>query len=222
MILFSGGPLTFIPALRAAFIAELGFGPEDVLEAPHMELLPAIGAALAQDGSRRPVAPFRAVRSCWAPASSHGPPKRTALPPCSQTRPNGSAGRKRAGSTASSGCRCAQLAGEPCFLGVDSGSTTTKMVLIDRQGRLVFTHYANNGGNAIGAAREGLEKLREAFAACEQPPQIARSVVTGYGEDLIRTAFGLDEGIVETLAHFRGAKPLTRTYPSSWTSAART
>ena len=98
------------------------------------------------------------------------------------------------------------VAGEPCFLGVDSGSTTTKMVLVDRQGRLVFTHYTNNSGNAIGAARDGMEKLREAFAACEQPPQIARSVATGYGEDLVRTAFGLDEGIVETVAHFRGAK----------------
>ena len=98
------------------------------------------------------------------------------------------------------------VAGEPCFLGIDSGSTTTKIVLVDTQGRLAFTHYAGNNGNAIQAAQEGLELLRTEFDRCAEPPQVARSTSTGYGEDLIKAAFGLDDGIVETVAHFRGAK----------------
>jgi predicted CoA-substrate-specific enzyme activase len=99
-----------------------------------------------------------------------------------------------------------QVEGEPCFLGVDSGSTTSKVVVIDKRGRVMFTHYTNNNGNAIRATQEGLQKLRQSFADCVQPPSIARTVATGYGEDLIRAAFGLDEGMVETLAHYQAAK----------------
>ncbi len=57
------------------------------------------------------------------------------------------------------------------------------------------------------------------FATCQQPPEIARSTATGYGEDLISTAFGLDDGIVETVAHFRGAKafdPGSILHPRHW------
>ena len=99
-----------------------------------------------------------------------------------------------------------QMNGSPCFLGIDSGSTTTKLVLIDERGRIAFDYYCNNDGNAIGAVRRGLEEIQRLFAGCSTPPRIARSVVTGYGEDLIRTAFDCDEGMVETLAHFRAAR----------------
>ena len=213
MILFSGGPLTFIPALRAAFIAELGFGPEDVLEAPHMELLPATGAALAQacpepsrrNGSQRPFH-LAALTELLGTRSSSQPAEAHRLAPLFADEAEWHRWEKARWQQRIERISVRDVEGEPCFLGVDSGSTTTKMVLVDRQGRLAFTHYTNNSGNAIGAARDGMEKLREAFAACEQPPHIARSVATGYGEDLVRTAFGLDEGIVETVAHFRGAK----------------
>ncbi|HET9492953.1 MAG TPA: acyl-CoA dehydratase activase-related protein, partial [Chloroflexia bacterium] len=204
LVLFSGGPLTFIPALRAAFMKELGFGPDDVLEAPHMELLSACGAALAQNGNGRAMRLSELGAVLGAPVSPEADTHR--LAPLFADEADLESWEKARWQHRIERVSVSEAGGEPCFLGVDSGSTTTKMALIDRQGRLVFTHYANNGGNAIGAAREGLEKLREEFAACWQPPRIERSAATGYGEDLIRTAFGLDEGIVETVAHFRGAK----------------
>ncbi|MHC1783437.1 MAG: acyl-CoA dehydratase activase-related protein [Anaerolineaceae bacterium] len=92
------------------------------------------------------------------------------------------------------------------FLGIDSGSTTTKVVLIDSLGRLAFNYYANNAGNSLQAAQLGLEKLRQLSRENGFTPTIARSAVTGYGEDLVKAAFGIDEGIVETLAHFRAAQ----------------
>jgi predicted CoA-substrate-specific enzyme activase len=205
MILFSGGPLTFIPALRAAFMAELGFAPEDVLEAPHMELLSASGAALAQDGSQRTLRLSELGEILGGQGTSEATESHR-LAPLFANEFELERWEKARWQHRIERVPVRAVEGEPCFLGVDSGSTTTKMVLIDRQGRLVFTHYDNNSGNAIGAARDGLEKLREEFEACTQPPRIARSAATGYGEDLIRTAFGLDEGIVETVAHFRGAK----------------
>jgi activator of 2-hydroxyglutaryl-CoA dehydratase len=91
-------------------------------------------------------------------------------------------------------------------LGIDSGSTTTKLVLVDDQGQVFFSHYAPNHGNPIRAVQKGLENLRQHFAGMQAPPVIARSAVTGYGEDLIRAAFGCDEGLVETLAHYRAAR----------------
>ncbi|HET9494218.1 MAG TPA: BadF/BadG/BcrA/BcrD ATPase family protein, partial [Chloroflexia bacterium] len=205
LVLFSGGPLTFIPALRAAFMKELGFGPDHVLDAPHMELLSACGAALAQNGNGHAMRLSELGEVLGAPV---GPASADThrLAPLFAGEADLERWEKARWQQRIERVSVSEVGGEPCFLGVDSGSTTTKMALIDRQGRLVFTHYANNGGNAIGAAREGLEKLREEFAACGQPPRIERSAATGYGEDLIRTAFGLDEGIVETVAHFRGAK----------------
>jgi predicted CoA-substrate-specific enzyme activase len=233
MILFSGGPLTFIPTLRAAFMKELDFAPDDVLDAPHMELLSACGAALAQGqgagatptrifGKENigghpkpqqgvPPAPPQLLRlseliELLSARSVAGPIETHRLAPLFADEAEWENWEKARWQHRIERVPVHEVEGEPCFLGVDSGSTTTKMVLIDRQGRLVFTHYTNNGGDAIGAARDGLEKLRQEFAACDQPPRIVRSAATGYGEDLVRTAFGLDEGIVETVAHFRGAK----------------
>jgi len=71
-----------------------------------------------------------------------------------------------------------QVEGEPCFLGVDSGSTTSKVVLIDKIGGVVFSYCSNNDGNAIRAVQKGMQKLRKEMADCEHPPIIARSVAT--------------------------------------------
>ena len=92
------------------------------------------------------------------------------------------------------------------FLGIDSGSTTTKVVLLDKDGNLIASHYDTNKGNPILAANTGLE------ACCNdlrcKSINIIRSAVTGYGEDLIRAAFNIDEGIVETIAHTTAAQKI--------------
>ena len=105
MILFSGGPLTFIPALRAAFIAELGLDPEHVLAVPHMELLTANGAALAQKGGRRPLrlsefAKLMGTRSSLQPAEAHRlAPLFAGQPVLSRGALGRSARRRRSGAT---------------------------------------------------------------------------------------------------------------------------
>ena len=96
--------------------------------------------------------------------------------------------------------------GKPVFLGIDSGSTTTKLCLVDEAGRLLFDRYSPNRGNALQTACEALAEIGELFARVDDPPVIARSAVTGYGEDLLRAAFRCDDGVVETLAHFRAAQ----------------
>ena len=207
-VLFSGGPFTFMPSLKDAFLEVLNLTAEDVVSAESPELLPALGAALAAAG----VVPARQTCSI-----------QDLIDALSVERAHAQSRTNRHGALFESPQhyqdwtefqkthRIERIAVADCadndyFLGIDSGSTTTKVVLIDADGRVAFSHYANNGGNSIQAAQNGLNKIRQAFTGRGFSPRIARSVVTGYGEDLICAAFGMDEGIVETLAHFRAAK----------------
>jgi len=95
---------------------------------------------------------------------------------------------------------------EPTYLGIDSGSTTTKVVLMGKEGDIYFKYYAHNEGNPINAVRYGLQKLKERCQEENVDLRIAGSCSTGYGEDLIRTAFGLNHGMIETLAHYMAAR----------------
>ena len=89
------------------------------------------------------------------------------------------------------------------YLGIDCGSTTTKIVLIGREHQILFHHYAPNKGNPVDVIHEQLKKL---YGLCGDRVHIVSSAVTGYGEALIKSAFGVDHGLVETVAHFRAAR----------------
>lgn len=99
-----------------------------------------------------------------------------------------------------------QLPAEPCFLGIDSGSTTTKLVLINRKQELLFQYYAKNQGSPIRAVQNGLRLLNQEIETSESYIKIAKTAVTGYGEDLIRSLLGMDLGVIETIAHYQAAK----------------
>ena len=89
------------------------------------------------------------------------------------------------------------------YLGIDCGSTTTKLVLIGEDDQILFHHYQSNKGNPADVIREQLTRLYE---LCGDRVHIVSSAVTGYGEALIQNAFGVDFGLVETVAHFRAAR----------------
>ena len=89
------------------------------------------------------------------------------------------------------------------WLGVDCGSTTTKLVLIGEDKSLLYSYYASNKGNPVSVL---LEQLKEIYNLCGDRIKICGSAVTGYGEELIRHAFHIDEGLVETIAHYTAAK----------------
>ncbi|MDR1739883.1 MAG: acyl-CoA dehydratase activase-related protein, partial [Bacteroidales bacterium] len=95
---------------------------------------------------------------------------------------------------------------ETLYLGIDSGSTTTKIVIIDDAQNIVYQRYANNEGNSLKKVSEGLQEFFRQAKEAGVSARIAASAVTGYGEDLIKQAFNLDFGIVETMAHLAGAK----------------
>ncbi|HIY17314.1 MAG TPA: 2-hydroxyacyl-CoA dehydratase, partial [Candidatus Intestinimonas stercorigallinarum] len=90
----------------------------------------------------------------------------------------------------------------PAWLGIDAGSTTTKLALITADGGLLYTYYHSNLGNPVSIV---LEQLREIYRLCGNRIEIKGAAVTGYGEDLIKNAFSCDLGLVETMAHYKAA-----------------
>ncbi len=88
------------------------------------------------------------------------------------------------------------------YLGIDAGSTTTKLVLITSKGELLYQHYCSSMGRPLDIIAA---KLQEIYELAEDRITIASSAVTGYGEDLIKAGLGVDCGIVETVAHYKAA-----------------
>ena len=89
-----------------------------------------------------------------------------------------------------------------CYLGIDSGSTTTKLALIDSEGALMYYHYGSNKGSPLKSV---IKELRKLYARMPSGTWIANATVTGYGEGLIRAALRVDLGEIETIAHYKAA-----------------
>lgn len=204
-VMFCGGPFSFLPELKRAYREVLEVGSSDMMDPENPEMIPAIGTALYHDMQRLDGSiSDMEERISGEPISSDFLGNR--LDPLfrdeEEYREWASDRMTPIGSTAS----FKDLDGKDCFIGIDSGSTTTKVVLIDNEGRIAYRFYKGNKGDPIGTVREGLEGITKEAKRYGVTPRIARTAVTGYGEDLIEAAYGLDIGMVETLAHFRAAR----------------
>lgn len=89
-----------------------------------------------------------------------------------------------------------------CYLGIDSGSTTTKAALVGEDGTLLYSFYSGNNGNPLKTI---IDSIKDIYAKLPKDAHIVRSCSTGYGEALIKNALLLDEGEVETVAHYNAA-----------------
>ena len=192
-IVYLGGPLTFISSLRKYFDEALkttGTCPENSL------YYVAIGAALTPGGKKSTIKELLELVS-----NLKGTGKYTKLPPLFKDRNEYEEFKARHEKATVNYIDASKYAGE-AFLGVDSGSTTIKCCLIDRDANLLLSRYSPNNGNPVQAISSFLSSVYEDY-----PNIIIRSsAATGYGEELLKTAFNLDYGLVETQAHFLGAK----------------
>jgi predicted CoA-substrate-specific enzyme activase len=204
-VLFCGGPLTFLPSLKQAFMKVLQLKEEDVLDVENAQLLPAIGAALTESTAKQTFTLSELIQKLKA-NQTHETANQNRLPALFKNQEEYEAWDAARMRHRIKRVNIADLDDGGLFLGIDSGSTTTKVVLIDEQGKVAFEYYVNNKGDAIGAVQNGLDELQRRFGEHGRTLRVSRSMATGYGEDLIRAAFGLDDGMVETLAHFRAAK----------------
>ena len=198
-VAFLGGPLHFLPELKNAFIRTLKLTPEYIVDPDDSHLFAALGAALeAEDAEAVDIDAL--IGRLESGVSMAFELKR--LPALFESEADYAAFRARHDKAVVQKADIATYAGD-CFLGIDAGSTTTKLALIGSRGELLFSFYANNQGNPVQTAKDAVAKLK---AVLPEGARIARSCSTGYGEALLKSAFALDEGEVETIAHTTAAE----------------
>lgn len=197
-VAFLGGPLHFLPELKKAFIRTLKLTPENIVDSENSHLFAAMGAALeAEENGPRDLKSL--INALKKGITMHFEIKR--LEPLFADEKEYQKFVNRHNQDVVEKAELTSYKGN-CYLGIDAGSTTTKMALIGEKGELLFSYYTNNQGNPIEAAKNGLRLLKEQMPA---DARIVRSCSTGYGENLLKSAFSLDEGEVETIAHCEAA-----------------
>ena len=197
-VAFLGGPLHFLPELKKAFIRTLKLTPETTVDPENSHLFAAMGAELESHKWQSVRIDNLISRLEHGVKVSFEMPR---LPALFDGREEYMAFCDRHKQAVVPKGNLSEYEGD-CFLGIDAGSTTTKMALIGTDGQLLHSFYANNQGNPIQTAMGAIENLRRMM-----PPKarIVRSCSTGYGEALLKSAFSLDEGEVETVAHCTAA-----------------
>ena len=197
-VAFLGGPLHFLPELKKAFIRTLKLTDENIVDPENAHLFAAMGGALEADDSLSiPLSDLlekleRGVEMAF---------ELKRLDPLFSDQTDYDSFRARHDKAVVAKADLSTYSGD-CFLGIDAGSTTTKLALIGSQGQLLFSFYANNQGNPIKTAMTAMAELGKTLPASAR---IVRSCSTGYGERLLKSAFCLDEGEVETVAHTAAA-----------------
>ena len=197
-VAFLGGPLHFLPELKKAFIRTLKLTPEKVVDPENSHLFAAMGAAL-EEGNGETVTLEDLIEKLQKGVKvSFEMPR---LPALFESKEDYEAFCLRHGKAVVQKAPLETYCGD-CYLGIDAGSTTTKMVLIGQEGQLLYSFYAGNQGNPIETAKKAIWDLKTKLPGSAR---IARTCSTGYGETLLQSAFNLDEGEVETIAHCTAA-----------------
>ena len=198
-LVFLGGPLHFLPQLRAAYERALSGQVASFTTPPDAQLYVALGAALSASGREVFTSQLiDALDAATGTASMASKPMRALFADDAERA-------AFEGRHARASVRQGDLssASGPLFVGIDAGSTTIKCVVLTEDDEIVFTHYASNAGDPVPAAVDIVRRVREVLP---EDAHLARACVTGYGEGLIQAALRVDDGEIETMAHFRAAE----------------
>lgn len=200
-ILCTGGPLTFLPSLRQAFVRVMKLRPEDLIILPHAEVATARGAALSADINVTLTA-TEIIEKLRKDTHIVG---EQFLAPLFQTDDDYVVWKQNLNIRQLKYAEIEEGKLNNVFMGIDSGSTTTKFLITNTDGAILFKSYANNDGNPLLKVEQALRTFFDVLKEKKATVQFLGSCVTGYGEDLIKAALNLDYGIVETMAHFKAA-----------------
>ena len=199
-VAFLGGPLTYLSELRNRFIETLKLKDDEIIIPKEAHLLVAIGAALDSLDEK----PFSNEELAQKIQNLKVSKDNTTSPiePLFKDYKEYEEFRKRHSKASVQKAKLQDYKGD-CFIGIDAGSTTTKIVLIDNEGKLLYSLYGNNEGNPLQSVIKMLDSL---YKILPETAKLRFSGVTGYGEKLIQTALNVDIGEIETIAHFTAAK----------------
>ncbi len=208
-VAFEGGPLTFHTTLVRVFAERLGLSDEDVIVPEHPETVIAYGAALSLTAMFQKERSFRASELKTTLETYSDKPERK---PVSQKTQFFQSKDERAAFVKRhqlpSVKTAKQAPGQVIrgYLGIDSGSTTTKFVLMDEQEQILDSFYAPNEGEPLLVAKQALLAMRDRYRSQGNELEIIAAGTTGYGEMLFAKAFDTECHVVETVAHARAAE----------------
>ena len=199
-VAFLGGPLTFLSELRQCFCDTLELDEAHRIIPENGELFIALGAALMNDECRD-ITVGELTKEIGALI---GVPMEATdrVDPLFRNEAELEEFRARHAKAVTPKGDINDAEG-PCYLGIDAGSTTLKVVLINSKNEIIFSHYGPNHGKPLEKSQELIEKI---YSLLPKGAYIAHSGVTGYGEAFLKRALGIDIGEVETIAHYRAAQ----------------
>jgi predicted CoA-substrate-specific enzyme activase len=199
-VAFLGGPLTFLSELRKRFIEILKLKDNEVIFPDDSEIYVALGAALSSDTEK--YTNYEEILKKLEEIKALEEEKPNSLEPLFRNAQEYDEFKKRHDKNVIKELSIKQAKGN-CFLGIDAGSTTTKATLINEEGEILYSYYSSNKGNPLNAT---VGILKEIYKELPKEAKIVNSGVTGYGEALLKEAFGIDIGEIETVAHYKAAK----------------
>lgn len=197
-VAFLGGPLHFLSELRQAFIRTLNLTKEQIITPEQSHLFAAIGAAMNSSTSTE-ISVDALIELLSAGIKMEFEVKRMEPLFYSQSDYDTFVLRHQNHSVKTGDLTTYE---GNCYLGIDAGSTTTKVALVGEDGSLLYHFYSNNNGSPLATAIKAMEEINHQMPL---NARIAFSCSTGYGEALLKSAFLLDEGEVETISHYYAA-----------------
>ena len=200
-VAFLGGPLNYLSELRVRFIETLNLKDSQIIVPNEAHLLVAKGAALDSIKSSHPISKEKLKSKIEVLKSSHDNTTNP-LSPLFKTNIEYDEFKDRHSKSKVKTAELENTKGD-VFIGIDAGSTTTKLVLINRNNELLYSLYGSNEGNPLQSVIKMLKKL---YSVLPSDICIRYSGVTGYGEKLIQTALNVDLNEIETIAHYTAAK----------------
>ncbi|MBR0100399.1 MAG: 2-hydroxyglutaryl-CoA dehydratase, partial [Treponema sp.] len=209
-VAFLGGPLHFLDQLRERFVQTLKLTPEETIVPDDSQLFVAAGSAFAADKVYKPLSPempksfpsIKEFKDSLKNLEGAELNEVQRLDPLFTDEADLERFRERHSHDKAKRGNLSETKG-PVFLGLDAGSTTTKAVLINKKGEILWDFYDVNAGNPVDLAVRVLKNL---YKILPKDVYIARAVSTGYGEALFQAALGVDAGEVETITHYRAAE----------------
>ena len=199
-IAFLGGPLNYLPELRNRFIETLHLTKDEIIVPEEAHLLVAKGAAL--DSLESTAFSVKDLEKKIKNLKKSKDTTTKPLEPLFENEEEYNKFKERHSKATVSKKDLSTFEGD-CFLGIDAGSTTTKLVLIDRDGNLLYSLYQSNEGNPLSSV---ISMLKTMYSVLPEKAVIRYSGTTGYGEKLVQTALAADLSEIETIAHYTAAQ----------------
>ena len=198
-IAFLGGPLNYLSELRKRFIETLNLTPDETIVPNEAHLLVAKGSAL-DSLNRNPISVQKLKSKIEVLRNSQDTTTKP-LSPLFSIDAEYEDFKERHSKAKVKRKDLKDFSGD-CFIGIDAGSTTTKLAIIDNEGALLYSIYRSNEGDPL---RSVIDMLKEVYTVLPKTAKIRYAGVTGYGEKLVQTALNVDLNEIETIAHYRAA-----------------